>query len=80
MIAPYRITQIEVARIGSRTDYRTTNRAGRGTQCGIASRRTNRCTTGRAQKRAAGGTIARVGTATRNHQGRGKSQDRKSVV
>jgi hypothetical protein len=46
MVPPYRVTQVQVARIGGCTDHGATNRTSGGTQGRITGGRANRCTTG----------------------------------
>jgi hypothetical protein len=70
VIPPHRVTQVEVARIGGTTDHAAGNRAGRRAQSRIAGRTANNRTTGRAKQRTRGDTVTRVGSATREGQGR----------
>ena len=51
------------------------NGAGRSAQTGVAGRRANNRTARRADQRAAGGTLARIGSATGQHQGCRKSHN-----
>jgi hypothetical protein len=73
MIAPYWITQIQIARISGRADHGAANRTDRGTQSGVTRRSADGGTTCRTQKRATGGPITRIGAATGNQQCRRKS-------
>jgi len=74
MVAPDRIAQIQIAGIRGRTDYRAANRTGGGTQSGIARRSADRCTAGGTQQGTTGRAVTWIGAATRNGQGRHKTQ------
>jgi hypothetical protein len=73
MVAPDRITQIQVARIGGSANHSTADRAHRGTQSGIAGSGTDRGTTRGTQQGTTGRTVTRVGAATCDEQGRRKT-------
>jgi hypothetical protein len=75
MVAPYRIAQIQIARIGRGADHCATNRAGGRAQSGISGRRTNSRAACRAQQSATCCPVTRVSTATRDEQSRGKTRN-----
>jgi hypothetical protein len=75
MILPYRITQIQIARIGGRANHGTTHRAGSCTKCRITGGSTNRCTTRGTQQGTTGRAVTRIGAATGDQQGRRKTQN-----
>jgi hypothetical protein len=73
MVAPHRIAQIQIARIGGRTDHRTANRANGRAQGGITGSSTNGSTAGRAEQSTARCAITSIGAATGEHQCRRKT-------
>lgn len=73
MVAPYRIAQIQIARIGGCSDHGAANRASRRAQGRIPDRSTDRGAAGRAQQSATCRSVTRIGTATGKHQGRRKT-------
>jgi hypothetical protein len=74
VIAPYRVTQIQGARIGRATYHCAADRTSGRAQCRITCSSTDGSTAGRTKQCAAGSAITRVGTATRDEQGRRKPQ------
>jgi hypothetical protein len=64
MIAPHRIAEIQIARIGGRADNSTANRTNRGA-CRYAARGSTHKRTGTStDQRTRSGAIARIGAAT----------------
>jgi hypothetical protein len=74
MIAPERLAQIKIARIGCRTDSRASHSADRSTRDGIAGRCADGSAARRADHAAAEGAVARAITASCDGQQGGKSQ------
>jgi len=75
MILPYRITQIQIARIGRGTNHGTTHRTRGSTQSGITRSSTDRGTARGAQHGTAHRAVTRIGAATGDKQGRRKTQN-----
>jgi hypothetical protein len=75
MIAPYRITQVQIARIGGSTDHRAAHRTNSSAKCGVTRSCADGSAAGGTQQGTARGTIARIGTATRDEQGRRETQN-----
>ncbi len=73
MVTPHRITQAQITRIGGRANHGTTNRTGSSAKGGITGRGTDRRAAGRAQQGTTCRPVARIGTATRDEQGRRKT-------
>jgi hypothetical protein len=73
MVTPHRVTQAQIARIGGRTNHSTTHRTGGGAKGGITGRSTDRRTASRAKHGTTDRPITRIGTATRDEQGRRKT-------
>jgi hypothetical protein len=73
MIAPYRVAQIQIARIGDRADYSTADRTGSRAQSGITRRRANGSAAGRAEHSTTCRAITSTGAATGEHQCRRKT-------
>ena len=73
MITPHRITQVQVARVRGRANHSATHRTGGGTKRGITGRSTDRRTASRAKHGTTDRPITRIGTATRDEQGRRKT-------
>ena len=74
MVAPERIAQIQVARIGRRTDNTARHRTGSSTEAGISGRRTKGSTARCTDQRTASSAVTRMGAATGDQQGRRKTQ------
>jgi hypothetical protein len=73
MIAPYRVTQIQIARIGSRADDSAGNRTSGSAQAGISRCCADHSTACSTDQGSAGGAITGVGATTRDQKSRGKS-------
>ena len=74
MVAPERIAQIQIARIGGGTDNTARYRTGSSAEAGISGRRTQGSTARSADQRTAGSAVTRMGTAAGDQQGRRKTQ------
>jgi len=75
MILPYRITQIQIARIGRGTNHGTTHRTRGSTQSGITRSSTDGGTTRGAEHGTAYRAVTRIGAATGEKQGRRKTHN-----
>ena len=73
MIAPDRIAQIQIARIGSRADHSAAHRTGGGTQSRITGSRANRGAARGTKQCTTCSAITRIGAATGEHQSRRKT-------
>ena len=73
MVAPHRITQIQIARIGGRADHSAANSAGSRAKGWITSSRANGSTACRTKQSTTCRAIPGIGAATGEHQGRRKT-------
>src|ERR1700742_447988 len=80
VILPDRIPQVQGARIAGRANDAAGNRAGSSAHGGIARKSADGRATRGANHRATGQAVTRIGTATREQQGRGKTRDQKCVT
>ena len=74
IVAPERIAQIQIARIGGGANNTARYRTGSSAEAGISGRRTKGSAARRADQRTAGSAVTRISAAAGDQQGRRKTQ------